>query len=53
VHNDLVKELRYYCDCTDTMGKCFYCECADEIERLRKMVGQSRSWVTFDEEYRA
>ena len=25
----------------------------DEIKRLRKMLGQSRSWVTFDEEYRA
>ncbi len=32
--DDIVTRLRQYCDCTDR-GKCFGCECADEIERLR------------------
>jgi hypothetical protein len=35
VRKNIVKELRYYCDCTDTHGKCFHCKCADEIEELR------------------
>ena len=34
--DDLVTRLREYCDCTDC-GKCFGCETADEIERLRKL----------------
>ena len=38
MHKDIVKKLRYYCDCTDTHGKCFECECADEIEHLRKTI---------------
>jgi len=31
---DLVSQLRYYCDCVDE-DRCFHCQCADEIERLR------------------
>ena len=37
MQNDLVTRLREYCDCTNR-GKCFGCETADEIERLRASI---------------
>jgi hypothetical protein len=38
MEEDIVTVLRHNCDCTVRTGKCFSCECAEEIEQLRTKV---------------
>ena len=43
---EIVKQLRYYCDCVDE-DRCFHCQCADEIERLRSDVKDLQKIIQF------